>query len=183
MHIERLTDRMRRAAEQAASQGFDALVVAPSPDLAYLTGYDPMPLERATLLVLLKERSPIMIVPELERSLAVASPAGKSIELIGWIDGVDPYEETARLLPPEARVAVGDRLWASHLLGLQVAAPSVTFEPGSPVIGRLRAVKDDDELDALRRAAHGADESFRQICTMGSSDAGRTRSPPIWPTC
>jgi D-alanyl-D-alanine dipeptidase len=105
-----------------------------------------------------------MLVPELERPLAAASPVGASIELVGWTDGVDPYEAAARLLPPEGRVAVGDRLWASHLIGLQEAAPGLAFAPASPVIGRLRAVKDEDELGALRRAGRAADETFRQIC-------------------
>ncbi len=164
MNAARLTDRMHRAAEEAAAQGVDALVVAPSPDLAYLTGYDPMPLERATLLVLRAGRAPAMLVPELERPLAAASPAGASLELIGWIDGVDPYEKAATLLPRKGQVAVGDRVWASHLLGLQGAAPGASFAPASPVIGRLRAVKDDYELDSLRRAARGADEAFREIC-------------------
>jgi Xaa-Pro aminopeptidase len=157
---------MRRAAEEAAAQGFDALVVAPSPDLAYLTGYDPMPLERPTLLVIRDGEEPVMLVPELERPLAAGSRGGASIELIGWIDGDDPYAEAARLLPTRGRVAVEDRLWASHVLALQRAVGAVSFEPASPVIGRLRAIKDEDELAALRRAARGADESFRQICTM-----------------
>jgi Xaa-Pro aminopeptidase len=155
---------MRRATEEAATQGFDALVVAPSPDLTYLTAYDPMPLERPTLLVLRPGIPPVMLVPALERPLAAESPGGAAVELIGWADGVDPYEEAARLLPAEGRAAVGDRLWASHVLGLQRAVPGLSLEPASPVIGRLRAVKDDDELAALRRAARGADESFREIC-------------------
>jgi D-alanyl-D-alanine dipeptidase len=108
---------MRRAAEEAGAQGFDALVVAPSPDLLYLTGYDPMPLERPTLLVLRPQSSPVMLVPELERPLAAASPGGPALELIGWTDGADPYEEARRLLPGRGRAAVGDRLWASHVLG------------------------------------------------------------------
>ncbi|HVF07649.1 MAG TPA: aminopeptidase P family N-terminal domain-containing protein, partial [Actinomycetota bacterium] len=162
----RFVARMRRVTEEAGSLELGAVVVPPSPDLAYLTGYDPMPLERPTLLVLRTGRTPVMIVPELERPLAAASPAAASIELTGWVDGVDPYEEAARLLPAGAHVAVGDRLWSSHLLGLQGAAPGARFEPGSPVIGRVRAVKDDEELDALRRAAHGADEAFREVCSM-----------------
>lgn len=162
----RFADRMRRAAGEAAARGFDALVVAPSPDLAYLTGYAPMPLERPTLLVLRGDRDPVMLVPELERALAEASPGGSAIQLFGWTDGVDPYAEAARLLPAQGRVAVGDRLWASHVLGLQRAVPTLSFAPASPVIGRLRAVKDEEELIALSRAARGADETFRQITTM-----------------
>jgi Xaa-Pro aminopeptidase len=157
-------ERLRRASAEASAQGFDALVVAPSPDLAYLTGYDPMPLERPILLVLRPDRDPAMLVPELERPGAAEAPAGRSIELVGWVDGVDPFEAAARLLPAEGRIAVGDRAWASHLLGLQTAVPAARFAPASPVIGRLRATKDPDELVALRRAARAADETFRQIC-------------------
>ncbi|CAN5794599.1 aminopeptidase P family protein [soil metagenome] len=162
----RAIERMRLAADEAAAQGFDALVVPPSPDLAYLAGYDPMPLERPTMLVLRAGMPPVMLVPELERPLAAESPGGSGIELVGWIDGVDPYDEMRRLAPAQGRIAVGDRLWASHLIGLERALPDVVFGPASPVIGRLRAVKDDDELAALRQAARGADESFREICTM-----------------
>lgn len=162
---ERLNDRLRRARAEATAQGYAAMVVAPSPDLAYLTGYEPMPMERPTLLVLRPDRDPVMLVPELERPLAAASPAGAVVELLGWLDGDDPYAAAADLLAGAGRVAVGDRLWASHVLGLQGVLPDVTFEPASPVIGRLRAVKDEDELAALRRAARGADEAFRQICS------------------
>ena len=61
---------------------------------------------------------------------------------------------------------MGDRLWSAHLIGLQAVIPDAAFAPASPVIGRLRAVKDEDELAALRRAGRAADETFRQICGM-----------------
>jgi Xaa-Pro aminopeptidase len=159
-------ERMQRATDEAAAQGFAAVVVAPSPDLAYLSGYDPMPLERPTLLVLRPGDQPQMLVPRLERPLAADSPAGEAIELIPWSDGDDPYAAAARSLPTEGRVAVGDRLWSVHLLGLQGAAPNVRFASASSVLARLRAVKDGDELAALRRAGRAADETFRQIVTM-----------------
>jgi Xaa-Pro aminopeptidase len=164
--MDRWTDRIERTAAEAGRQGFDAVVVAPSPDLAYLTGYDPMPLERPTLLVIRPEADTVLLVPELERPLARACPAGLSLELVGWIDGEDPYAEAARLLPTEGRVAVGDRLWSAHLIGLQAELPYLRFASASPVISKLRAVKGDDELAALARAGRAADETFRQICGM-----------------
>ena len=81
-------DRIGRANEEASRRGLDALVVAPSPDLAYLTGYDPMPLERPTLLVLRAERDPALLVPELERPRAAGGPAGGAIDLVpGGVGG------------------------------------------------------------------------------------------------
>ena len=157
---------MGRTAEEVARQGFAALIVGPSPDLFYLTGYEPIPLERLTALVLRPDREHVLVVPELERPLAESAPGGDVVAMSGWIDGADPYTLVADLLPPEGRVAVGDRLWASHLLGLQGARPGVAFSPGSPVIGRLRSVKGPDELDALRHAGRAADETFRQIVQL-----------------
>jgi len=162
--MDRYLDRITRATEEAARQGFAAVAVPPSPDLFYLTGYAPMQTERPTLLVLRPGLDPVMFVPELERPLAAAAPAGRDMELLGWRDGIDVYAEAGRLLPPQGRVAVGDALWAAHLLGLQAEVPQVTFAPASPVIEQLRAVKDEDELAALARAGRAADETFRQIC-------------------
>ena len=107
-----------------------------------------------------------MLVPELERPLAAASSAGAVVELAGWTDGDDPYAAAADLLSHGAGSRWGTGCGPSHVLGLQGVLPDLTFEPASPVIGRLRAVKDDDELAALRRAARGADETFRQICSL-----------------
>jgi Xaa-Pro aminopeptidase len=159
-------DRLARAAEETASGGLDALVVSPSPDLAYLTGYDPMLLRRPTLLVLRPNHDPVILVPKLERALAAASPVGEHLKLVAWRDGSDPYEAAASLLTGANRIAVADHLWATHLLGLQRELPGAAFSPASPVMGRLRAVKDEHELGALRRAGRAADETFRQIISM-----------------
>lgn len=166
MTANRYVARIRRVIDEAEEHGFDGVVVSPSPDLAYLTGYDPMPMERPTFLILRADAPARMLVPELERPLAAACPAGTELELVGWMDGVDPFVEATRLLPATGRVAAADRMWASHLLGIQGAAPRLTFEPASPVIGLVRAVKDADELDALRRAGAAADATFAAIRTM-----------------
>jgi Xaa-Pro aminopeptidase len=159
-------DRVRRATDEAERRELDALVVSPSPDLSYLTGYDPMPLERPTLLVLRPGRDPVLLMPELERALAAASPLGTHVELVPWWDGADPYQAAASLLGGAARIAVADRLWASHLMALQRALPEAVFSSASPVLGRLRSVKDGPELEALRGAARAADETFRAIVKM-----------------
>jgi Xaa-Pro aminopeptidase len=156
-------------AAEVAEERLEAVVVAPSPDLVYLTGYDPMPLERLTVLVIRPDGDAVLVVPELERQLALDSVAGQTLDasrVVGWLDGDDPHELVSSILPREGRVAIGDRMWASHVLALQQTAPGISFEPASRIIGRLRAVKDPDELGALRRAGRGADEAFRQICGL-----------------
>jgi len=78
---ERSADRMSRVAAGAATEGLGAIVVGPSPDLAYLIGYDPPPFERPTVLVLRPDREPTLVVPQLERALAAVSGAGDLVEL------------------------------------------------------------------------------------------------------
>jgi Xaa-Pro aminopeptidase len=158
-------DRIARARAEMQAQGYAALIVPPSPDLAYLTGYEPMPLERPTLLVLRADAEPALLVPALEEPLA-REAIDADVGFAPWRDGEDPYAAAARLLPGHGGAAIGDRLWAVHLLGLERAAPELAFSPASAVLGRLRAVKDADELAALRRAGRGADETFRAVCAM-----------------
>ena len=124
---DRHHERLAAASEGAGAAGFAAVMVAPSPDLAYLTGYDPPPFERLTLLVVRPGSPAVLIVPELEKALAQECPVGREIEILAWTDGDDPYEAAAALLPGEGRIAVGDRMWASHLLGLQWQRPKVGF--------------------------------------------------------
>src|SRR5256885_12066563 len=92
------SDRLARAAAEAGRDGVGALVVAPGPDLVYLAGYDPPPLERLTALVLRPGAGPVLMVPELERPRAEASAAGAIVELATWSDGQDPYEAVPGLL-------------------------------------------------------------------------------------
>lgn len=162
MNAERLLARIERASRLAAEAGLTGLLVTPGPDLAYLTGYAPPPLERLTVLVLADGRDPVLLVPTLERPGAVAAPVGGSIQVLGWTDGQDAYQVASGLLPP-GRFAIVDQAWASHALGLQRAAGQVSLTPATEVLPLLRAVKDLDELEALRAVGAAADAAFADI--------------------
>jgi len=51
-----------------------------------------------------------------------------------------------------ARVAVGDRTWALHALGVAGALPGAALELASPVVDRLRRVKSAAEIEELALA-------------------------------
>jgi Xaa-Pro aminopeptidase len=155
--------RLSRAAEATGEAGLGALVVAPSADLVYLTGYDPPPLERLTCLIVRPANDPLIVVPRLERPLAENAGLGDLGEIRSWRETDDPYRAVAEVIGEVERVGCSDRLWASHLLGLQRAAEGVRFVSAAPVMGRLRVVKDRQELDLLKRAARYADETFARV--------------------
>jgi Xaa-Pro aminopeptidase len=158
-------ERRARAVASAEQAGLAGLLVTPGADLAYLIGHRPPPLERLTLLVLAPGRHPVLLVPALERPAAEGAPGITGIELLGWRDGEDPYELAARVLPA-GRYALGDQTWASHVLGLQGAAPDCAFVASGGVIPLLRAVKDADEVARLRAAASGADATFDEVVAL-----------------
>lgn len=162
--------RLERARERLPGAGLAGLIATPGSDLTYLAGWSPMPLERLVALVLPAEGEPVLVVPELERPGALASPAAEALAIRGWRDGEDPYAVMAGLLP-SGRVAISDSAWAVHVLGLQRERPDVAFTTVGAALPLLRAVKDPEELAALRRAARAADEAFRDI--LGVRFAGR----------
>ena len=157
--------RVGEAASRLADLGGSALVVAPSPDLRYLIGYEPMPLERPTVLVITAEGSQALIVPALERPLAAEAAGADAIELIEWRDDDDPYALIASRMGAGGTVFVGDRMWGSHVLALQRAMPGATWTSAAPVVGAMRARKDAAELDALGRAAAAADAALGDLLT------------------
>jgi Xaa-Pro aminopeptidase len=165
-------DRLARAANEAAAANLDALVITPSPDLLYLTGYDAPLLERLTALVTRAGGSPVLIVPELERPRAMASSAGKLLDIESWRDGDDPFQVVSRILSDAKTIGAADRMWAMHLLGLQRAVPSAAFVLASVVLNRLRVRKDEEEIRLLGRAGQSADQSFDRI--VGEGLSGRT---------
>jgi D-alanyl-D-alanine dipeptidase len=154
---------MARAGEEIERAGLEGLLVSPSADLLYLTGYDPPHLPRLTCLVLRPGSDAVLLVPELERPRALESAAGSEVQVLSWRDGDDPYGHVARLLDGAGTYAVADRMWASHLLGLQGALSGAGFVPASRILAGLRAVKDQDELGLLSRAARGADAAFHTV--------------------
>ncbi len=155
---------MARAASGTAEAGWDALIVTPGANLVYLIGYDAVPLERITALVIPAHADPFLIVPRLERLAAVASPAGDlQIPVVTWDEHDDPYQLIADRLGQPTHLAVDNDMTASKVLRLRDALPQVRLELAGPVLDELRQVKDPWEIDALREAAAAIDRVHARV--------------------
>lgn len=174
----RYADRLVRAGEAAGRGGLDALLIGVGSDLRYLTGYEAMPLERLTMLVVRPGAAPFIIVPRLERGAAEAG-LRTVVEIRTWDETDDPYALGIAGLPPVAAVAVSDTMLAMHLLRLQGAlGADARFELASTVLRDLRMVKDADEIALLRLAAQAADRVVAQIAAgrlVGRTEADVAR--------
>ncbi|AKJ09965.1 peptidase M24 [Streptomyces incarnatus] len=156
--------RMERAARSAADAGLAGLLVAPGPDMVWLTGYTPTAVtERLTVLVLTPGQDPVLVVPTLEAPDAEHAIGASALTLRDWTDGKDPYDVTAALLDGRGRFGISDNTWAMHLLGLQRALPDTSYASLTDALPMLRAVKDAAELELLAAAGAAADATFEEI--------------------
>ncbi|WP_136707976.1 aminopeptidase P family protein [Agromyces sp. H66] len=159
--------RMARVVDDSRAAGLDGVIVTPGPDLVWLTGYRPTALtERLTMLVLLPDARPTLLVPALERPDAEAAEGSASVGIVDWADGADPYASAARLLRPDGRFGISDSAWAMHLLGLQSALPDTRYRALSQGLPMMRAIKDDDELARLAAAGAAADATYGEIVNV-----------------
>jgi Xaa-Pro aminopeptidase len=140
--------------------GVDVLLLSTGADLPYLTGYEAMPLERLTMLVVPVDGAAVLVVPRLEAPRVVERP--DAFEVLPWDETDDPIEVVAGLVqgidPDVTSAAIGDHTWARFVLDLQAALPDVAFRRAVDVTGPLRVVKDAAEIDALRAAARVVDD-------------------------
>jgi Xaa-Pro aminopeptidase len=173
----RFADRLSRATAATAAAGLDALFIGVGSDLRYLTGYEAMPLERLTVLVLRVDREPFVVVPRLERGAAEAG-LRTPLEIVTWDETDDPYALAVGDLRA-SRIAVSDTMLAMHLLRLQATLGRDTqCSVASAVLRDLRMVKDADEIALLRLAAQAADRVVAQIASgrlVGRTEADVAR--------
>ena len=172
-------DRVARARQAMSAAGIDVLLLSVGDDLPYFTGYTAMPLERLTMLVLTRVGEATLVVPGLEAPRVEERPG--VFTLRPWAETEDPVAIVAGLtgLAPgrsgsPSRAAVGDRTWATFVLGLQEALPATTFLRASAVTGPLRARKDEAEIEALRAAGAAVDAVARAM--RERPFAGRTEA-------
>lgn len=139
----------------------DLALVSVGADLPYLVGYEAMPLERLTMLVVRIDAEPVLVVPELEAPRVEPGP----FRLRPWHETDDPVRIVAELAGSPRTAAIGDQTWARFLLALQDRLPGTRFVPLSPLTQTLRIRKEPAEIEALAGAAAAVDRVLARIPT------------------
>ncbi len=146
---------MARVRDSMRAAGVEALLLSLGADLPWLSGYEAMPLERITMLVVPVDDEATLVVPEIEAPRV--SHDGRLFSLRPWRESEDPIELIASIVGSRASLAVSDRCWASHLLALQRSLEKASWRASSTVTSPLRSVKDAAEIAALQAAGAAAD--------------------------
>jgi len=154
--MDRLRDHMQ-------ADGIDLLLVGPSADLFYLTGFDAHLSERLNLLVVPATGTSSLVVPALESSLV--GDARSLVDVHTWADHEDPYTLAASIIGGVEGdvVAVGNQLWSAFLLRLQHHLPGAAWQEAAPLMRALRMIKDEFEIALMAEVSHLTDEAWEEF--------------------
>ena len=171
-----LLDRVCRARASMASSEVDLLLVSVGSDLPYLTGYEAMPLERLTMLVVPRDGAATLVVPRLEAPRVHEHPDVFSVR--PWNETDDPIAIVTGLVDRPRVAAVGDTMWTRFLVELLGHWPSDTtrYVRGTVVMNELRMRKDAAEIAALQAAGAAADRVATQLQGGEIELIGRTEA-------
>lgn len=153
--------RLERFQSLLAEESFDAAILSVGPDLPYLIGYEAMPSERMTALVVLPEDEPMLLVPALEAPRVQPGP----FRLVPWGETDAPISMVANAISGSSRIAVGDHMRAAFLMSLQAQMPRARWSAASTLTSRLRIRKEPEEVAALGDAAAAVDRVLARIPT------------------
>ncbi len=159
------TNRVAKAQRLLAEQDYDLLVLSPSTNMLYLSGFYDEPSERLLFFILPREGSPVFLAPELyERQIREESPL---VDVCVWKDSDDPAESLSRtvaeLAPEASRVLVDDSMWAVFLLILKQVISGAEFSLASRIMKPLRMRKTPEEIRCLEEAGAIADRAFEEV--------------------
>jgi len=161
--LEAHADRIARLQKELHAKKVDVMILGPSADLFYLTGFDAHLSERLNLLVVPSTGRPTLIVPVLESPLI-----GESRKLAitrSWADHEDAFSLAASVIGDVhgKRIAVGNQLWSTFLLRIREKLGNATWIEAGPVMRGLRMVKDDAEIALMTEVSRLTDEAWEEF--------------------
>ncbi len=157
--MSRLAERSQRLAELVAERGHDALLVTDLVNVRYLTGFTGTsgiavvgPRARIFLTDFRYVERAAEEVPDYDRRRGQADMLASAAEIIGELGaglqiGFDDVHLSVR----------AHKKLAEHL------GERATLEPAGGLVEELRAVKDDDEIEAIARATRLADQAYEWL--------------------
>jgi len=170
--------RTRACQDRLRDGAADAVVLFPSPNLYYLTGFMEEPMERELFCFVAAGGDPVVVAPEMyDEQLRAASWV---TDVRTWDDGEDPAALVGDVIDElglhGGRVLVDPTMWARFTQELRTVLPDATFGLADAVLADLRVRKDEAELDAMREAGRIADRVVGEVRALGADAVGITEN-------
>ena len=176
MSEESAFERRTRACQRSLSESdAEAVVLFPSSNLYYLSGFTDEPMERH-LLLFVTEDDIAYVVPDLYAE-EVRDDSWVT-DVRSWADGEDPLGHVADVADEfdllGGHLLVDDSMWARFTQDLRAVLPEATWGLASEVLGLIRMRKDEVEVAALKEAGRRSDAVCETVRELGERAVGMT---------
>lgn len=164
------TSRLEKLTASLRTSGLDAVALNPGPTLTYLTGAHFHLMERPVVLLVPREGSPAIILPELEMLKVEQMPY--QVQAFPYGENPSGWEQAFR----SAAQALGldtlmgtsgkrigvepNRMRLLEFRYVKSGAPEADYPDASDVLGALRLRKDQAEVEAMRKAVRVAEAAL-----------------------
>jgi Xaa-Pro dipeptidase len=162
--------RIERAQEELRTRKLDLLVVEPSTNFQYFTGYNPGRSERLILLMVPASGAPAIVCPSFEverikRNTTIGDARG-------WEEFEDPWvlvTKAGQQMKPAGRdgiVAIEPTTSYQSYLRLTTRVSGWRAVDGAPLTEHLRIIKSPDEIALIRQAIAATEASIAATFTQ-----------------
>lgn len=162
-------EKLIRARELMKKEEMECLILSPSADLEYMTGFAGISFERPIVFVLTEDNA-FFVIPEFEIS-GLSEDIKNSTMCVGWGENENPYEKIALKIRQHERkiksAAVGNSMSAEMFFALQKVFDSWEWSLGERIMIPLRSRKTHQEYEYLRMAQYLSAEAFTEISKEG----------------
>ena len=155
-------DRIRRVLREMEQAGIPQMIVSDPVAIYYLTGRKIFSGERLLALYLQVNGGHKLVINELFPQSA--EPDGQ-LELVWYSDTQDGVELLHQFADKASPMGI-DKNWpARFLLRLQELGGGSAYVNGSPIIDRVRMIKDQEEQEKMRRSSQINDQVMAELLT------------------
>lgn len=155
--------RARRLKDSLEEEGLKGVIVVPGPNMRYFTGVDSLLLERPFMLIVPAEGEAHLVAPALE-----AGPYGECpfpMKIHAWTDSEGSGGAVAKAVKGvgvRGKWGVEGRL-PFLFLDKVLKRASPKFRNAEPILQGLREVKDETEVELLKKSAKILSKSFGEF--------------------
>lgn len=157
-----LESRRSRIIELMKAQGVKAVVLSPSMNMLYITGFNTFPGERLLVSILDLDGEMIFVAPKMyEQEI---KEKGVFDRILTWDDSQDPEKILDGICREKgytgSTVAIEDTMWFNAFDKINSSFKGARFIKASGLVGELRKHKAPDEAEKMRESSRLAEKAL-----------------------
>jgi Xaa-Pro dipeptidase len=177
LHPDWYRRKISQVQEEMANRKLDAIVLLSATNVIYTTGYFHLSTERPLAALIPKSGDPALFVPDLEsdqvklwwvKDYEAYFDYPGPVNRVRWI-----FERVAKRGLDRGRIGI-EEAKPSRLKEIKLGAPNAHIVEADDIIEHMRWVKDEDEINVMRRAMYFADFTVQAARDFVQKNGGVT---------